>query len=103
MIDAHPQIAPISFSTESLMQCWRYGPRLLGWIGEECKDAPRISLAFLFMPSDAFLSRGCHLIADRVGVYTVNDAQRARQLLLRSADLVETNYYSFLQEQINVG
>jgi glycerophosphoryl diester phosphodiesterase len=101
VIEDNPQVIPISFSAELLVCWWRSRPRALGWLGDESERAPKIPLSFVLMSSGAFLRHGCAPIAERVGVYTVNDADEARQLLLRSADLIETDYFSHLKALLN--
>jgi glycerophosphoryl diester phosphodiesterase len=96
MIHDNAQVIPISFSADILDYWWRCRPQRLGWIGDEAERAPHIPLSFLFMSSDAFLQRGRPAIAERLGVYTVNDARLAAELLQSGADLVETDHFSRL-------
>lgn len=99
MLPANEQVIPISMSPELLEYLWRIRQQPLGWI--PAGRPPDIPLSYLLMPAEDFLRGERPAKAERVAVYTVNDAQFARQLLQKGADLVETDHFSKLQRLLN--
>lgn len=100
MLLGNEQVIPISMSAELLEYWWQTYPQPLGWV--TAGRAPNIPLAYLLMPAENFLRGERPAKAEKIAVYTVNDASYAQLLLERGADLVETDHFCHLQSIMHV-
>ncbi|MDX8407413.1 MAG: glycerophosphodiester phosphodiesterase, partial [Mariprofundaceae bacterium] len=90
------RIILISKSSSILDACSKALPCRRGWVASG-HHAPKMPISHVFIPaSDMPQIHGWHDKGVAVGVYTVNRADLARELLDMGADLIETDYFSRL-------
>jgi glycerophosphoryl diester phosphodiesterase len=71
-----------------------------GWVGEG-RQRPETPVDYIFMPHQKAVSIAAwHARGARVVLYTVNQADRALQLLSMGADLIETDHYARMAQDI---
>jgi len=92
------RIILISKSGDILDACKSvFGARLrIGWVAEG-NSPPESEVDYIFMPHEAVeLIHRWQGTGVRIGVYTVNSAQLAREMLSQGIDLVETDHFGRL-------
>lgn len=94
------RIVLISESATILQACQKLINCSIGWVaeGEDRPDAEmEKQLAYIFMPyTKADAIAAWHERGVKVGLYTINDATLAREMLDLGADLIETDHFSRL-------
>jgi len=93
------QIVLISESGGILNACRTHLSCPVGWVaeGNEQAESP---LDYVFMPhSEAAMIDGWHERDVKVGLYTVNSAATAVELMDAGADLIETNHFSKMVDE----
>jgi len=72
----------------------------LGWVATRHRP-PRIPISHVFIPyNDISGIANWHTMGVQVGVYTVNDADLARTIIAQGADLIETNHFARLADEL---
>lgn len=89
-----PRIVLISESGKILDACRAQLNCRTGWVAEG-DDRAESRLDYVFMPySEATSIEAWHGKGVKVGLYTVNDAELAHEMIQLGADLIETDLYS---------
>ncbi|OIO72974.1 MAG: glycerophosphodiester phosphodiesterase [Zetaproteobacteria bacterium CG_4_9_14_3_um_filter_49_83] len=88
------RIVLISQSGDILDACHERLACAIGWVMEE-DQRPACRFDYIFMPySEAHSLEVWQQQGVKVGLYTVNDAALARQLIQQGAELIETDHFS---------
>jgi len=94
------RIVLISESGRILDGCHAQMDCPIGWVAEG-GDRPESSLDYVFMPYSESSSIKAWQSKDvKVGLYTVNNAELAHELLAQGADLIETDHYTRMVAEI---
>ncbi|MDT8375986.1 MAG: glycerophosphodiester phosphodiesterase family protein [Mariprofundaceae bacterium] len=89
-----PQIVLISESGRILDACREQLSCPLGWVAEGNEQA-ECRLDYVFIPcSETAMIAPWHSRDVKVGLYTVNSAATAKELMAAGADMIETNHFS---------
>jgi glycerophosphoryl diester phosphodiesterase len=89
-----PQIVLISTSVSILNACISELACRIGWVAEGTEQ-PATTPDYIFMPySDAADIRKWHDKGAEVGLYTINDAGLAEEMCKLGADLIETDHFT---------
>jgi len=99
-----PRIVLISESASILQACKKTISCSIGWVAEGV-DRPDAELEkqldYIFMPyTNADAMTAWHQRGVKVGLYTINDAAVAREMLGLGADLIETDHFSRLSREL---
>jgi len=106
-IEILPRIVLISESASTLQACQKLMKCSIGWVAEG-EDRPDTELekqlGYIFMPySKAESIEAWHQRGVKVGLYTINEATLAREMLDLDADLIETDHFSRLLTELHTG
>ena len=72
----------------------------VGWVAEGMRE-PDSPIKYIFMPWKRAADMGrWQMQGVRVGFYTVNDAEQAKALRMAGADLVETNEFARMMQEL---
>jgi len=94
------QLVIISQSARLLDACAGEIACSVGWVAEGTRE-PDSPIKYIFMPWKRAADMGrWQMQGVRVGFYTVNDAAQAISLRQAGADLVETNFFSRMVQEI---
>jgi len=90
----------ISESVELLEAFASHMNMRIGWVAES-SDMPTLPLDFVFMPyTHAEQIPSWHARGTKVALYTVNDAQLARDMREAGADLIETDCFTRMRDEL---
>ncbi len=102
-----PRLVLISESASTLQACKKQMKCAIGWVaeGEDRPDAEMENqLDYIFMPyRKAESIEAWHQRGVKVGLYTINGANLARQMLELDADLIETDHFSSMLAELEGG
>ena len=104
-VEMFPHIVLISESASTLQSCQKLMKCAIGWVAEG-EDRPDTKLEkqldYIFMPySKAESIEAWHQRGVKVGLYTINEAPLAREMLYLDADLIETDHFSHLLTELD--
>jgi len=99
-----PRLVLISESASTLQTCKKQMKCAIGWVaeGEDRPDAElEKQLEYIFMPyTKANAITAWHDRGVKVGLYTINEANLAREMLDLDADLIETDHFSSMLAEL---
>jgi glycerophosphoryl diester phosphodiesterase len=95
-----PRIVLISSNPEILDACSKALPCRRGWVATRHRP-PGSYISYVFIPyTDIAAIPDWRAKGIKVGVYTINDAELAHTVLAKGADLIETNHFAKLADEL---